>query len=358
MEERTFRQLLAASVKSGASDVHLRVGMPPVIRLNGKLLEVKAPAMSSEDLERITSYLCEGMIPAPPELHQLRELDLSYHLPEHGRFRVSVFRAKNELALVLRVIPDGVPTISGLGLPDVITKLCEHSSGLILVTGATGAGKSSTLAAMVDCINRTSKQHILTIEDPIEYEHQNQLARITQREIGSDSDNFNNALRSALRQDPDTIMVGEMRDLETVEVALQAAETGHLVLSSLHTTDAATTITRLVELYPKDAADSVRARLSESVRAVISQRLLPKSDGKGRVAALEVLTMTQTVQKMIRDDKMEALSDYLTSNTDVYGTQTFDQHLLKLCRDGTITEATACGAATRPRDFERNLHFD
>ena len=357
MEQRTFNQLLAASVKNGASDIHLKVGAPPALRINGSLLPVKVPALQVDDMMRLVHYVLAGV---NWEGHPdgIKDLDTSYHLDEVGRFRVNIFRSKSHLGMILRVIPPQVPTIDQLGLPPVLKKICEESRGLILVTGVTGSGKSSTLAAMIDHMNNIHRDHILTIEDPIEFVHPDRMARVTQREIGPDSTDFARALKSALRQDPDTILVGEMRDLETIDIAMKAAETGHLVLSTLHTTDAAKTITRLVEVYPHDAHDGVRSRIAENLKAIVSQRLLPRAGGKGRVPALEVLVATESIKEYIRENRIGEITDYLSKNTDIYGTQSFDQHLSQLYRSGVITLDTAKAATTNPSDFERALAFE
>lgn len=356
MERRVFDHLLSAAVKNGASDIHLKPGTSPALRVNGQLIPVKAPALAPEDTLAVARLvLAEARWQG--DLSQLKDLDTSYQLDDVGRFRVSLFRAKNHLALVLRAVPPRVPTLEQLGLPQIVRRICGEQRGLVLVTGVTGSGKTSTLAAMVDHMNSTTREHILTIEDPIEFVHVDRLARVTQREIGPDTPDFAIALRSALRQDPDTILVGEMRDLETIEIALKAAETGHLVLSTLHTGDAARTITRLVEVFPHDAHDAVRARLGENLKAIVSQRLVPRADGRGRVPAVEVLVATESVREFIREGRTSDITDYLPRNTDVYGTQSFDQHLTALYRSGVITLETARGASTNRSDFERALSF-
>lgn len=361
MDQRTFHQLLGAAVKNGASDIHLRAGSSPALRINGSLLAVKVPALQPEDTERLCSHVLQSNPMARNfggDLASLRDLDTSYQVPEVGRFRVNLFRSAGSLGLVLRAISASVPSLNDLGLPPVVAKICAENRGLVLVTGVTGSGKSSTLAAMIDEMNSRRRSHILTIEDPIEFVHQDKQSRITQREIGPDTEDFSSALRSALRQDPDTILVGEMRDLETIDIALKAAETGHLVLSTLHTTDAARTITRLVEAFPPGAQTAVRSRLVESLKAVISQRLLPREGGRGRVVACEIMVATETVREYIRENRLGEMRDYLSRNTDLYGTQTFDQHLSLLYREGVISLDTAKGAATNPSDFERALSFE
>lgn len=357
MEQRTFNQLLAASIKNGASDVHLKVGAPPALRINGSLLPVRVPAMQGDDMQKLAGYITHDA-GWKGDLRTLQDLDTSYQIEGVGRFRVNIFRSKNHLGMILRVISEVVPTIDGLGLPPVLKKICEESRGLILITGVTGSGKSSTLAAMIDEMNSRNRNHILTIEDPIEFVHTDKLARLTQREIGPDSPDFARALKSALRQDPDTILVGEMRDLETVDIAMKAAETGHLVLSTLHTNDAAKTITRLVEVYPHEAHDGVRSRIAENLKAIVGQRLVPRADGKGRVVALEILVATETMKEYIKENRLGEITEYLSKNTDVYGTQSFDQHLSALYREGIITLATAKATTTNPSDFERALSFN
>lgn len=356
MEQRTFNQLLAASIKNGASDIHLKVGAPPALRINGALLPVRVPAMQADDMQKLVGYVTEyaGWKGDP---RTIQDLDTSYQVEGFGRFRVNIYRSKNQLGMILRVISEVVPTLDELGLPAVLKKICEESRGLILITGITGSGKSSTLAAMIDEMNTRFRHHILTIEDPIEFVHADKLARLTQREIGPDSADFARALKSALRQDPDIILVGEMRDLETVDIAMKAAETGHLVLSTLHTNDAAKTITRLVEVFPHEAHDGVRSRIAENLKAIVCQRLLPRAGGKGRVVALEILVATEAIKECIRENRLGEITGYLSKNTDVYGTQSFDQHLSALYNEGVITLATAKAATTNPSDFERALSF-
>jgi twitching motility protein PilT len=358
MEQRVFNQLLAAAVKNGASDVHLKAGAPPALRINGSLLPVKVPALMPEDTHNIAQFILAGAR-FGGDVHALRDWDTSYAVNDVGRFRVNVFRQKGNFALVLRAIPFDVPTVDSLGLPPVVKTMAQLERGLVLLTGVTGSGKSSTLAAIVRQINETTRAHILTIEDPIEFLHEDKLSRITQREIGPDTGNFAQALRAALRQDPDVILVGEMRDTETIEIALKAAETGHLVLSTVHTTDAAKTIGRLCDAFPHDAQEAVRHRLAENLKGTISQRLLPRAQGKGRVVAAEILVSTESIKEFILDPgRTHEISDYLAKNRDVYGTQSFDQHLAELYRSGQVTLDVAKAAASNPSDFERALSFE
>ena len=358
MEQRTFNQLLAAAVKNGASDVHLKAGAPPALRINGALLPVKVPALIPEDTKAVAEFILKtnrwkGV------LDELRDWDTSYAVEDVGRFRCNIFRQKGNFALVLRAIPFNVPTVESLGLPQVVKNMAEYERGLVLLTGVTGSGKSSTLAAIVRQINETTRAHILTIEDPIEFLHEDKLSRITQREIGPDTGSFSAALRAALRQDPDVILVGEMRDTETIEIALKAAETGHLVLSTVHTTDAAKTISRLVDAFPAEAHDGVRHRLAENLMGVISQRLLPKATGKGRAVAAEIMVSTESIKEfIINKDRTHEIAEYLSKNRDVYGTQSFDQHLSELYKTGVVTLDVAKAASTNPSDFERALSFE
>jgi twitching motility protein PilT len=358
MEQRTFNQLLAAAVKNGASDIHLKSGAPPALRISGSLLPVKVPALIPEDTQAIAQFVLQNAR-WKGDIHDLRDWDTSYAVQDVGRFRVNIFRQKGNVALVLRAIPIEVPTVESLGLPAVVKSMAEYERGLVLVTGVTGSGKSSTLAAIVRQINETTRAHILTIEDPIEFLHEDKLSRITQREIGPDTGNFAQALRAALRQDPDVILVGEMRDVETIDIALKASETGHLVLSTVHTTDAAKTIGRLCDAFPADAQEPLRHRLAENLKGTISQRLLPKAQGKGRVVAAEIMVSTEAIKEYITNpDRTHEITDYLAKNRDVYGTQSFDQHLSELYKAGAITLDVAKAAASNPSDFERALSFE
>ncbi|HYV43448.1 MAG TPA: PilT/PilU family type 4a pilus ATPase [Myxococcaceae bacterium] len=358
MELTTFNQFLAAAVKNGASDVHFKVGSSPALRINGQLLPVKVPALAAEDTARIAAHVLKASR-WRGDLEQLQEHDTSYALEGVGRFRVSVFRNKGHLAAIMRSIPMTVPDFQKLGLPQVLEKMSQEDRGLILVTGVTGSGKSSTLAAIVNYINQHYRKHILTIEDPIEFLHEDKFSRITQREIGPDTPSFSSALRAALRQDPDVILVGEMRDTETIEIALKAAETGHLVLSTVHTTDCVRTIGRVVGVFPPEAQHGVRNRLADNLKGTISQRLLPHASGKGRVVAAEVMVSTLSVVEYIKDEaRTPEIKDYLEKSSGLLGTQSFDQHLAKLIGEGKITLEVAKEAATNPADLERAISFE
>jgi len=353
MDLATFNQFLAAAVKSGASDIHFKAGGPPAVRVNGDLRTVRVPALRSDDTDRIAGHILTAAR-WRGDAKDIREVDSSYALDGVGRFRASVFRQMGNAAVILRAIPFSVPTFDQLGLPPVVKKIAAEDRGLILVTGVTGSGKTSTLAAFVNHINQTGRKHILTVEDPIEYIHADLNSRITQREIGPDTTTFASALRAALRQDPDVILVGEMRDLETIDIAIKAAETGHLVLSTTHTTDATRTIGRILGAFPSDSQQGVRVRLAETLKAIISQRLLPRANGQGRVVAAEILVNVLGVQELIRnEDRTNEIKDFLEKGMDVYGTQSFDQHLSFLYNSQIISLETATEAATNASDFER-----
>jgi len=358
MEAAYLNQLLGAAVKNSISDVHLKVGSPPLFRLHGTLMEVKAPRLQSDDTKDIANILIGGRM-EKVNIDTLTEMDTSYAISGVGRFRVNVYRQRGSFAVVLRSIPFVIPTFKDLGLPPVLEKISQEERGLVLVTGVTGSGKTSTLAAMINYINETRKKHIVTIEDPIEFIHKDKGCSISQREVGSDTGSFAVALRAALRQDPDIILVGEMRDLETIETAIKATETGHLVFSTVHTTDASKTISRLIGVFPSDEQNIVRMRLSENIKATISQRLLPRKDGQGRVVAAEIMIATLGIQECIKDiKKTDQMKDLIERGRDIYGSQSFDQHLSVLYSDGIISLDTAKSAATNPADFERALSIE
>lgn len=358
MDVKLLNQLLAAAVKAQASDIHFKVGSPPLFRLAGELREVKAPRLMPEDTDQLAALLIQNE-KIRANVGTLKEFDGSYAIREVGRFRVNLFRQRGSLAAVLRVIPYDIPTFESLGLPKILSPICDNERGMILVTGVTGSGKSSTLAAMIGYINARRKKHIITIEDPIEFIHKDVRCSISQREIGADTESFKNALRAALRQDPDVILVGEMRDYDTIDIALKAAETGHLVFSTVHTTDAAKTINRLVGVFPSDEQNMVRLRLAENLQATVSQRLLQKKEGKGRAVACEIMRRTLSIQDCIRDpEKTPEMKGFIEKSRDQYGMQSFDQHLSDLYKSGVVELEVAKAAATNPSDFERALHFD
>jgi twitching motility protein PilT len=349
-------QILRAAVKGGVSDVHFKAGEPVLLRIQGKLQALNFPKLRPEDTQRVLECLRPAHLELPgPDA--LRELDFAHVLAGVGCFRVNVFRQRGSVALVIRVIPPDVPELKNLNLPETLPQLALEPRGMILVTGATGSGKSTTLAAMIQLINQTRTSHILTIEDPIEFFFRNRKSSIAQREVGSDTNGFAVALRAALRQDPDVIMIGEMRDAETIDIALKAAETGHLVLSTLHTTDAARTIQRLVSAFPSSEQPMARLRVAETLRAVISQRLLPRADGHGLIPACEILVASGAVQDCMRhEDRTPQLQELIAQGRH-YGMTTFDQSLLSLLRQGLVTREVALGAATSPTDLELSLRL-
>jgi len=274
-------------------------------------------------------------------------------MPGIGRFRVNILRQRSSFMIVMRVIPFDVPTFESLKLPAVLAEVANAERGMILVTGVTGSGKSSTMAAIINHINQNQHRHVLTLENPIEFLHRDINCSVTQREIGVDTDDFRTGLRAALRQDPDVILIGELRDPETVDTAMKAAETGHLLVSTLHTPDAVTTVSRIVSMFPPEEQDIARLRFSEALHAVVSQRLLPRADGRGRAAALEVLLATETARDMIREkDRTASLDDYIKASREQYGMRTFDQHLMDLVADDVVTYETALAAASNPSDFQ------
>jgi twitching motility protein PilT len=356
MKKAVMDRLLAHAVKHGASDIHFLVGNRPSFRIDGVLRPLKHAVLEPADTMRVGINLLGEA--AKEQLTEAQEHDASYSLDGAARFRVNIFRQRGSLCAILRVISSAVPTIDELALPERIRQLAEEERGLVLVTGATGSGKSTTLAAMIHHINLNRAAHILTIEDPIEFLHRNKKASVSQREVGPDTRNFTTALRAALRQDPDVIMVGEMRDAETIDVALKAAETGHMVFSTVHTTDAAKTIGRLVGVFPAEEQHSVRLRLSETLKGIVSQRLLPRADGAGRVVVPEIMVTTKTIQECIREPtKTGEITDVIEKSRDQYGMQSFDQELSRLYKAGVIDLEVAKSAASNIADFERALNF-
>lgn len=346
-----INELLKEAHGQGASDLHLKVGSHPIVRINGELRPLATDKrLSQEDTLKIAFTV---MSPGQREVFKKRnDLDLAYSVPGLGRFRSNIFIQRGTIGLVFRVIPMRIPTIEELLLPDILKKLAMEPRGLILVTGTTGSGKSTTLAAMIDQINNNKTDHIMTIEDPIEYLHRDKRSIVNQREIGSDTESFSKALRAALRQDPDVILVGEMRDFETIQTALTAAETGHLVLSTLHTSDATETVNRVISVFPPYQHKQIRIQLSSVLRGIISMRLVPRADGKGRVPAVEVLVATATIKDCILDpDKTKIIPDMIAQGAIHYGMQTFDQSLFHLFKSGLISYEEALKRATNPDDF-------
>ena len=346
-----LNDILRIALQWRASDIHLKAGLPPMLRIDGELVPLnEAGRLTPEQ----TSTLAFGIMnPAQREKFQnTRDADLAYGVQGLGRFRVNVLQQRGAVGLVLRSIPFKIQNIEGLVLPKVIETLALEQRGLILVTGTTGSGKSTTLAAMIDHINTQRTCHVVTIEDPIEFLIRDKRCIVDQREVGSDTTSFPGALKAALRQDPDVILVGEMRDLETIETALLAAETGHLVLSTLHTLDATETIHRIVSVFPPHQQHQVRLQLGAVLRACISQRLVPKADGLGRVPAVEVLLVNALVRELVENaDRTKEIRDVISRSFSSYGMQTFDQSLMGLWRQGVITYEEALRQSTSPSDF-------
>ena len=352
-----MERIIKAAVERGASDLHIKAGDVFRARIHGKLVPLTKQTLTPEQTRTIALHLMQNE-DDKARLDTLTDYDCSWSASGIGRFRVNILRQRSSFMIVMRVIPFEVPTFEKLRLPPVMARVGEAERGMILVTGVTGSGKSSTMAAMVNYINRHENRHILTLENPIEFLHTDIQSAITQREIGSDTQDFKMGLRAALRQDPDVIMIGEMRDAETVDTAIKAAETGHLLISTLHTPDAQSTILRIMAMFPPEEQEVVRIRLSESLHSVISQRLLPRADGKGRAVAAEVLIVTPAVRDMIADGKrIGEIRDYIADGRDQYGMQTFDQHLADLVQSGEVTFDTAMAAATNPSDFALKMRM-
>ena len=347
--------LLRVACSHNASDLHLKVGAFPVMRIGGELHPVEnAPRLKPEDtLDMAFSMMSNRQ---KQRFKEVSEVDIGYGVSGLGRFRANIFQQRGTVSIVLRVIPDHNKSVAQLGLPPVIEKIAEERRGLILVTGATGSGKSTTLASMIDCINSMRSGHIVTIEDPIEFLHRDKQSFVTQREVDVDTVSFAQALRGALRQDPDVILVGEMRDHETIETALTAAETGHLVLSTLHTLDATETITRIVSSFPAHQQKSVRIQLAGILKAVISMRLVRAAKGAGRVPAIEVLVSTAFIRDhIINEEKTYLIREAIAAGTSQYGMQTFDQSLFRLLHSGLITEEEALHNATNADEFKMRV---
>lgn len=341
-------QLLAKAVAAKASDIHLKVGHPPAARVRGSIVYFRAEPLRPEDTEHLARHLIRDEA-LRASLGTLREFDAAYDAEGLGRFRVNVYRQKGTLAIVMRSIPHHIPSFEDLGAPAACLDLAEKDRGLVLVVGAAGNGKSSTLAAMIGHLNKTQPLHVVTIEDPIEFLHTDDKASVSQREIGIDTASFSDALRAALRQDPDVILVGEIRDELTMDIALKAAETGHLVLSTLHTPDVARTVGRMLSLAPKGqpgSTDEMRERIADTLQGIVAQRLLPKKDGSGLVLVAEVLVATGTVREAIkRPENNPPLKDLMEKGAHPYGMQTFEMHLRDLVTRGLMDKETARAAA-------------
>jgi twitching motility protein PilT len=348
-------QFLKVMVEQGGSDLHLTTGSVPVIRVHGHMQRIKFRELSAKDMEKLIFEIME-------EEWRMRfldnmDFDFAYEIPGVSRFRVNIFSQKNGIGAVMRTIPTEILTADQLGLPDAVRKMCMLTKGLVLVTGPTGSGKSTTLAGMVDLINETRADHILTIEDPIEFVHQNKKCLINQREVGTNTKSFANALRAALREDPDVILVGEMRDRETIELGITAAETGHLVFGTLHTNSAPKTIDRIIDVFPADQQDQIRSMLAESIKGVVSQVLLRKKGGNGRCAAQEIMVGTNAVRALIREGKIHQIPSMIqTGKKD--GMQLLDQHILEYLMSGVIDGTEAYMKANHKDAFKQYLEAE
>jgi twitching motility protein PilT len=339
-------------IEHGGSDLHLKVPSAPVIRVDGSMNPIDGLApLTPEDTERAVNE----MLGDPTKLQEFNdegEVDFAYSIPGLARFRCNAFRQRGSVSVVVRAIPVSIKSISQLSLPPVIRELAEEERGIVLLTGTTGSGKSTTLAAMIDHINSTRRRHIVTVEDPLEFLHEDKKSIINQREVGMDTGSFKRALRRVLRQDPDVILIGEMRDEETVHAALSAAETGHLVFSTVHTVDAAETVNRLIDFFPPHMHNQVRAMIGSTLKGAVSQRLVPTVDGSGRIACCEVLRMTGRVRDMITDPAQTGKLPEVIAEGSFYGMQTFDQHLFEHLKSGRVEMDTAIQFATSPHDFK------
>ena len=358
MGPEQLNQLLKVGVEHGASDIHFKVGSPPSYRVHGQLRNLKSEKLMPAE----TLALAEALIRSGEErrsLTELHEYDTSYSVPGVARFRVNIFRQRGTLSCILHVIPREVPTAEALGLPDPVIQIAQEERGLVLVTGAAGAGKSSTLSAMIDHINRHRNVHVLTIEDPIEFLHRNEVASISQRELGIDTANYKTAMRAALRQDPDVIMLSDLNERETLDIAMKSAEMGRLVLSSTHTTDALKTVNALLAMYSSEEQPTVRQRLADNLRGVVCQQLAPRRDGQGRALIAEVMTATPTIRDYIRDpERTQGIRTAIEDASETEGMQTFDQHLVQLVREKVISLETARGFASSEADLRRAIQFE
>jgi len=360
MDLASFHKLLTFGIDRGVSDIHFEAGYPPHYRLGGELLgAIKVQPLRPMDTEAIARIILDGRVEKIDFTRPFHELDVSYTLPGAGRFRVSIFRQRGSVGIVMRIIPMQVKRFDELNLPPILGEIAETRRGLVLVTGATGNGKTTTIAAMIRHLNENRRAHIVTIEDPIEYLFETGKCMIIQRELGVDTASFHDALDAALRQDPDVIMLGEVRERDTAETCLKAAETGHLVISAIHTPDAVATVQRYVGFFGAGEQDYARERLADSLQAIVSLRLLAAKDGRGRVPAVEILRVTRTVREHIRlAGRLADVTDLMRKGRDLYGMQLFDQHLRELVTSGKITKETAMYASSNPEELERSMKIE
>ena len=354
MDVQMLNQILGIAFEKRVSDLHFEVDNPPFFRGRGQLLRSKLPKLTAADTEFIAAAIMEQNRRTLPA--DLKEIDVTYSLPAGGRFRVSIFRQRGNIGIIMRVIPPHVGSFAELNLPPVLGEISQAPNGLILVTGPTGNGKSTTLASMIQHLNETCNFNIITIEDPIEFLFSSSKSCILQREVGIDTESFSTALRAALRMDPDVIMVGELRDLETIDACIKAAETGHLVLSTLHTQSSASTINRLIGHYPADIQEVIRHRLADILVATVSLRLIKDKTGETLLPVVEVMRTTSTIQACIREGRFDEIEKHIEAGQSMYQMQTLDQHLMKLCQQELITVEQA-KKISRSTDLERNLMF-
>ena len=352
-----MEKIIKAAVDRGASDLHIKAGDVFRARIHGDLVALSKQALKPEQTRQIALHLMSNE-DDKARLDKILDYDCSWSASGIGRFRVNIMKQRGSFSIIMRVIPWEIPSFEKLGLPPVLAKIAETERGMVLVTGVTGSGKSSTMAALINYINLRENRHILTLENPIEFLHSDVKSSVTQREIGSDTTDFKMGLRAALRQDPDVIMIGEMRDAETVDTAIKAAETGHLLMSTLHTPDAQSTILRIMAMFPPEEQDVIRVRLAESLFAVISQRLLPKRTGRGRAVAVEVMINTPAIKDLILEGtRISEIRDFIEEGREQYGMQTFDQCLADLVGRGEVTFEVAKAAASNPSDFELKMRM-
>jgi len=350
-----MEKILRTAIERGASDLHIKAGDVFRARIHGELVPMTKQLLTPEQ----TREVAQRLIPNERDrnnIDRITDYDCAWGVPGLGRFRVNILKQRGSFMIVLRIIPVEIPKFDELGIPKVIEDISSLPRGLILVTGVTGSGKTTTQAAMINYINQNFRRHVITLENPIEYLHRDINCSITQREVGSDTSSFQTGLRAALREDPDVILIGEMRDTETIDTAIKATETGHLVISTLHTPDAAATISRTISVFPPEEQDMLRARLAESLVAVISQRLLPRKDGNGRVLAAEIMRVTGAIRECILfPEKLQDVRNLMEEGREQYGMQTFDQHLMDLVNEDAVEYEIAKYAATNPADFELKM---
>ena len=352
-----MNEMFKKAIEDGASDLHIKAGDFVRARLDGALIPLTEQKISAAQVRELAIKL----IPHERDrerIDEIKDYDCSWGLPGLGRFRVNILRQRGVLGIVMRIVAIEIPTFADLGLPPVLESISRNERGLVLVTGVTGSGKSSTMAAIIGYINRNMKKHIITLEDPIEFLHRDLNSSVTQRDVGWDTESFSVGLRSALRQDPDVILIGEMRDKDTIDTALKAAETGHLVISTVHTKNAVQTLSRIIAVFRPEEQEIIRTRLADTIQAVISQRLLPMRKGDGRVVAAEIMLVTGTIRDCILDmERMEEIIDLVYEGREQYGSQTFDQHLMDLVNDGSVSFDQAKTAANSPSDFDLKMNM-